>query len=155
MIFRREKLHQKKYVETTWIFQPSKLHRKKCVETTCIFQPSKLHWKEYVEKTWIFRPLKLRRKKYMETTWIFRSEKLHRKSTWKWSGNSSKFGVRRIDVICSWNWRRFNVECFLGCHDLRYTYCNPCNFVARSISTKKALKSCRYCAFVLITITVF
>ena len=42
-------------------------------------------------------------KKYVEATWIFRSAKLHRKGTWKWRGNSSKFGLRRIDVIPSSN----------------------------------------------------
>ena len=69
---------EKSKVKTPWIFR----HRKKHVETTRVFQPSKLH-----------------RKKYVETTWIFRSAKLHRKSTWKWPGNSSKFDIRRIDVI--------------------------------------------------------
>ena len=29
--------------------------------------------------------------------------KSHRKSTWKWHGNSPKFGLRRIDVISKWN----------------------------------------------------
>ena len=44
------KFHQKKDVQTTWIFQPSKLHQKKYVEKTCIFRSSKLRqkskWKE-------------------------------------------------------------------------------------------------------------
>ena len=100
--------------ETTWIFRPSKLHRKKYVETTWIFRPAKLHRKKYVETTWIFRPSKLHREKYVETTWIFRPPKLHRKSTRKWSGNSSKFGLRRIDVISTSNWCWFDVKCPLG-----------------------------------------
>ena len=47
----------------------------------------------------------------METTWIFRSVKLHQKSTWKRRGNSSKFGLGRIDVIFTWN---REVGCPLG-----------------------------------------
>ena len=50
-----------------------------------------------------------------ETTWIFRSAKLHRKSTWKRRGNSSKFGLRRIDITSTSNRRRFDVACPLGC----------------------------------------
>ena len=38
-------------------------------------------------------------------TWTFRSAKLHRKSKWKQRGNSSKFGLRRIDVISTSNQR--------------------------------------------------
>ena len=55
-----------------------------------------------METTWIFPPSKLHRKKYVETTWIFRSAKSHRKSTWKRRGNSSKFDLRRVDVISHW-----------------------------------------------------
>ena len=110
----QKKLHRKKYVETTWIFWPSKLHRKKYVETTRIFRPLKLHWKKYVETTRIFWPSKLHRKKYVETTRIFWSAKLHRKSMLKWRGNSSKFGVRCIDVISTSNRRWFNMKCPLG-----------------------------------------
>ena len=58
---------------------------------------------------WIFRPSKLHRKKYVETTRIFRLAKLHRKSTWKWRGNSSRFGLCRIDVISTLNRRRFDL----------------------------------------------
>ena len=76
-IFQLEKLHQKKYVETTWIFLPSKLHRKTYVKTTCIFQPAKLHRKKCVETEWIFRPVKLYRKTFLETTRIFRAPILH------------------------------------------------------------------------------
>ena len=79
-----------------------------------IFRPSKLRQKKYVETTWIFRPAKLHRKKYVETTWIFRPSKSHRKGTWKWRGNSSKFGLRRIDVISTSNGRGFDVVCALG-----------------------------------------
>ena len=104
------KLHWKKYVETTWIFWTSKLHRKKYVETTWIFRPSKLHWKKYVEITWIFQTAKLRQKQYVETMWIFQSATLHQKSTWKWRGNLSKFGLRRIDVISTSNRRRSDVS---------------------------------------------
>ena len=50
----------------------------------------------------------------MKTTWIFRPSKLHRKSTRKWRGNSSKFGLRRIDVISTSNRRGFDVACPLG-----------------------------------------
>ena len=95
--FSISEITSKKYVETKWIFRPSKSHRKKYVKTTRIFSPPKLH-----------------RKKYVETTWIFRSAKLHRKSTWKRRGNSSKFGLRRIDVISTSNRRRFDVVCPLG-----------------------------------------
>ena len=101
---RWKQLCWKKYVETTWIFRPLKLHRKKYVETMWIFRQSKLHQKKYVETTWIFRPSKWRRQKYVETTWIFRSAKLPRKSLWKWRGNSSKFGLGRIDVISTSTW---------------------------------------------------
>ena len=101
-------------METMWIFRPSKLHWKKDVEITWIFRPAKLHRKNYVETTWIFRPKKLHRKRYVETTWIFRPAKLHRKSTRKWRGNSSKFGLRRIDVISTSNRLGFDVVCPLG-----------------------------------------
>ena len=40
---------------------------------------------------------------------IFPSAKLHRKSTWKWYGNLSKFGLRRFDVISTWNQCRFDL----------------------------------------------
>ena len=80
----------------------------------CIFRPSKLHQKRCVESTWIFRPAKLHRKKYVESTWIFRPLKLHRKSTRKWSGNLSKFGLRRIDVTSTSNRCGFDVVCPLG-----------------------------------------
>ena len=53
-------------------------------------------------------------KNYVETTWIFRSVKLHRKSTWKRRGKSSKFGLRRIDIISTSNRHRFDVVCPLG-----------------------------------------
>ena len=54
-------------------------------------------------------------KKYVGTTWNFRPAKLHRKSTWKRRGNSSKFGLRRIDITSTSNRRRFDVACPLGC----------------------------------------
>ena len=100
-----------KKVSTWWISREKKLHRKKYVETRWIFLPSKLHRKKYVETTWIFLTSKLHRKKYVETTWIFRSAKLHRKNTWKRRGNSSKFGLRCIDVISTSNQRRFDMVC--------------------------------------------
>ena len=96
------------------IFRPSILHRKRYVEITWIIRPAKLHRKKYVETTWIFRPAKLHRKKYVEITWIFRRSKLHRKSTRKWRGNSSKFGLRRIDVISTSNRCGLDVVCPLG-----------------------------------------
>ena len=98
-IFRPDKLHWKKNVETTWIFQPAKLHRCKYVETTWIFQTSKLHLKRYMDTTWIFRPLKL-----------------HRKSTGKLRGNSSKFGLWHINIISTSNQPGLNVVCPLGWH---------------------------------------
>ena len=61
-----------------------------------------------------FWPSKLHRKKYVETTRIFWSAKLHQKSMLKWRGNSSKFGVRCIDVISTSNRRWFNMKCPLG-----------------------------------------
>ena len=67
-----------------------------------------------METAWIFGSSKLHQKKYAETTWIFRPAKLHRKSKWKLRGNSSKFGLRRSNVISTWNRRRFNVVCSLG-----------------------------------------
>ena len=54
-----------------------------------------------MKKSWIFQPSKLHRKKYTEITWIFRPSKLHRKRTRKRRGNSSKFGLRGINVISS------------------------------------------------------
>ena len=91
-------------VELCWKQRWKQLCWKKYVETTWIFRPLKLHWKKYVETTWIFRPSKWRRQKYVEKTWIFRSVKLPRKSLWKWRGNSSKFGLGRIDVISTSTW---------------------------------------------------
>ena len=79
-------------MEITLTFRPTKLNRKKYMEIMQIFRPSKLHWKKYVETTLIFRP-----------------SKSHRKSTWKWRGNSSKLGLRRIEVISTSNPRRINV----------------------------------------------
>ena len=92
----------------------SKFCRKKYLQIKWISRQKKLHRKKYVEMTWIFLPSKLHGKKCVETTWIFRSAKLHRKSTWKRRGNSSKFGLRRIDVISTSNRRRFDVVCPLG-----------------------------------------
>ena len=131
-IFRWKKLHQKKHVEARWIFRPSNLHQKKYMETTWIFWPSKLHRKKYVETTLFFRPSKLHRKKYVETTWNFRPSKLRQKITWKWRGNSSKFGrILRIHVISTSKWRRFNVECPLG-------FCMPCmKCLSKSFCSKK------------------
>ena len=109
----------KKVGGTTWIFRPSKLHRERYVEATWIFQPAKLRRKMYVETTCIFQPSKLHRQRYVETTSIFRPLKLHRKSTRKWRGNSSKFGLRHIDVISTSNRRGFDMVCPLGCNTLR------------------------------------
>ena len=69
---------------------------------------------KYVKTTWIFWPSKLHQKKYVETTWIFRSAKLHGKSTWKWRGNSSEFGLRRINIISTSIRRGFDLECPFG-----------------------------------------
>ena len=63
---------------------------------------------------WIFHPSKLHQRKYVETMWIFRPAKSHRKSKRKWRGNSSKFGLRRIDVTSKSNWHGFDVVCPLG-----------------------------------------
>ena len=125
-----------------WIFRPSNIHWKKVrgnnvdfsigeiisknvrgnnVDFSTIEIPSK----KDVEGTWIFRPAKLHRKKYVETTWIFRPSKLHRKSTWKWRGNSSKFGLRCIDVISTSNRRGFDME---GGHEV-YLLCWRKNFL--------------------------
>ena len=76
-----------------------------------------------MEARWIFRPSKLHQKKYVETTWIFWPVKLHRKSTWKRRGNSSKFGLRRIDVISTSNGRRFDVVCPLRRNRKCWTKC--------------------------------
>ena len=46
-----------------------------------------------------------------------RAAKLHRKNTWKRHGNSSKFGIRRINVISTSNRCRFDVVCPLGIFD--------------------------------------
>ena len=97
-------------METSWIFWSTKLHQK----STWKQLGSKLHQKKYVATTWIFRPSKLHRKKYVGTALIFRSVKLHRKNTRKWRRNLSKFGLWRIDVISTSNWRRFDVESALG-----------------------------------------
>ena len=79
------------------------------------FYLSKFSWKKYVETTWIFRPSKLHRKKYVEITWISRSfsDFSTSKIMWKWHWNSSKFGLRRIDVVSTSNRRRFDVVCLL------------------------------------------
>ena len=62
----------------------------------------------------IFGSSKLHRKKYVEMVWIFGSSKLHQKSTRKWHGNSSKFGIGRIDVISTWNRLWFDLVYPLG-----------------------------------------
>ena len=98
------------------IIRPDKLHWKKYVETTWIFRPAKLHQCKYVKTTWIFQTLKLHLKKYMETTWIFRPLKLHRKSTRKSRRNSSKFGLRHIDIISTSNRPGLDVVYPLGWH---------------------------------------
>ena len=108
-IFRPSKLRWKKWVEKPWIFLLEKLHGNKYVETSWIFWPTKLHRKRYVETTWIFWPSKLHRKKYVETTWIFDHQNYIDKSTWKWRGNLSKFGLRRIEVISMSNRHRREV----------------------------------------------
>ena len=73
----------------------------------------------------ISRPSKLHRKRCVESTWIFRPSKSHRKSTRKWSGNSSKFGLQRIDVISTSNPRRFDVVCPLGISLWTETFMTP------------------------------
>ena len=67
--------------------------------------------KKYVKTTWIFWSAKLHRKKYMKMTWIFWSTKLHQKSKRNWRGKSSKFGLRRIDVISTSHRLWFYVVC--------------------------------------------
>ena len=70
--------------------------------------------KQVRENNLYFLTIEITSKKYVESTWIFRPSKLHRKSTWNRRGNSSKFGLRRIDVISTSNPRRFDVVCPLG-----------------------------------------
>ena len=50
-------------------------------------------------------------KKYVEARRIFWPAKLRRKGTWKWRGNSSKFGLQCIDGISTSNRRQFDVVC--------------------------------------------
>ena len=95
-------------------FLTIKITSKKYMETMWIFRSSKLHPKTYGEITQIFLPARLRQKRYVEKTRIFRSSKLHRKSKRKWRGKSSKFGIRRIDIMSTSNRRGFDVVCSLG-----------------------------------------
>ena len=60
-----------------------------------------------------FSTIKITSKKVFGKDVIFWSAKLHRKSTWKWRGNSSKFALRRIDIIFTSNRRQFDVEFLL------------------------------------------
>ena len=126
-IFRPSILHQKKYVETTWIFWSSTLHHKKYVQTTWIFRHrnyiNKSTWKQrglfdhqyYIKKsTWKQRGFFDHRNHVEKTTWIFQSIKLHWKIMRKWRGNSSKFGLQRIDVISASNRGWLSVGCPLG-----------------------------------------
>ena len=113
-----------------------------------IFRPSKLHRRNYVETMWIFRPSKLHRRKYVETTWIFPPAKSHRKSTWKWRGNSLKFGLRRIDVISTSNRRGFDVVCPLGeCYgnNLKITVQQTSLIVYKQEYSKQQLRT-RHCS---------
>ena len=109
------KITSKKVSRNNVDFSTREITSKKKHGNNVDFLTIELCLKKYVEKTLIFRLLNLRREKYVETTWIFRSAKLHRKSTWKWRGNSSKFDLRRIDVIPTSNRRGFDVVCPLGC----------------------------------------
>ena len=67
-----------------------------------------------METTWVFRLSNLHRKRYVQITWIFQPSKLHRKRTRKWGGSSSKFGLRRIDVISTSTRHGSDVVCLLG-----------------------------------------
>ena len=69
--FFASKFHQKKCVQTTWIFRSSKLHQKKSVETTWIFRPSKLRQKKVHGNNVDFSISKITSKKYVEKTWKF------------------------------------------------------------------------------------
>ena len=89
---------------------------------------------------WIFRPSKLHRKKYVETTRIFRLAKLHRKSTWKWRGNSSRFGLRRIDVISTLNRCRF---------DLVYSFLDIQAIIERRFTLKRVPDMIRYYVLIM------
>ena len=62
--------------------------------------------KKVREIKWILRRSKLHRKKFVEKTWIFRPAKLRK--------NSSKFGIRCIDVMSMSNEHGFDVVYQLG-----------------------------------------
>ena len=79
-----------------------------------IFWPEKLYQRKYLETTWIFSSGKICQRKREQTAWTFRPLKLHGQSTRKWRGNSSKFILRRIDVISTINRRGFDLVCSLG-----------------------------------------
>ena len=119
-IFRLSKLHQKKYIEITWVFDQWNYNDEStwkqsgffCLRNYCekstwkqtwIFRPATLYRKNYMETTWIFWPGKLHWKTYVETTWIFRSAKLRGK---KYVKTTWIFRSAKLHWKSSWKWRR-------------------------------------------------
>ena len=98
-----------------WIFKPLKLHRKKFVKTTWIFWPVKLHQKITSKQRGFFD----QQNYIVKSTWkrlgYFDQRNYIEKVRWTGKrGKSSKFGLRRIDVISTSHRRWFYVICPLA-----------------------------------------
>ena len=83
-------------------------------ENNLDFSTIQITSKQVREKNLDYLTTEITSEKYVESTWIFRPSKLHQKSMWNRRGNSTKFGLRRIDVISTSNPRRFDVLYPLG-----------------------------------------
>ena len=74
-----------------------------------------------------FSTIQITSKEVRATTLIFRPSKLHPKSTRKWRGNSSKFCLRRIDVISTSNRRGIDALRPLGSRYFKNFQTMKCN----------------------------
>ena len=127
------KFRRKKYVQTKWIFWPSKSSwTNKCVDRNAVdILTREITYKKYVVARWFFNHKNyieksmwkkrgfFKHRNYIEkNTWkqrgFFDHQSYIEKCTWKRRGNSSKFGLRRVDVISASNPRWFDMECPLG-----------------------------------------
>ena len=102
------------WIETPWIFWQEKLHTK-----SMWLQGGFFNHKNYIEKSmWKKRGFFKHRNYIEKNTWkqrgFFDHQSYIEKCTWKRRGNSSKFGLRRVDVISASNPRWFDMECPLG-----------------------------------------
>ena len=104
-------------------FSISEITLRKVLENSVYFSTSEIRPKKSAWKQRGFFDHHIYAEKCMwKQRGFFYQQLLHRKSTLKLRRNSSKYGLRRINVISTWNRRRFNVVCLLGSPSLIYIF---------------------------------